>query len=36
MIEIEENIDLINKMRKAYDISEKDFSNERILKAIKI
>jgi len=35
MIEIGKNIDIINKMRKAYNISEKDFSNERLLKALK-
>ena len=35
MIEIEKNIDLINKMRKEYQISDKDFSNERLLLALK-
>ena len=35
MIEIEENIDIINKMREEYNISEKDFPNEKLLKAIK-
>ena len=35
MIEIEKNIDIINKMRKDYNIAEQDFSNERLLKALK-
>ena len=33
--EIKENINKINKFRKEYDISEKDYPNERILKALK-
>ena len=34
MIEIEKNNNKINEFRKVYDISEKDISNERILKAL--